>query len=43
MSQSSIVTRLLSAGGSADTMWQKGRKYLFGVYITSQQVFHRHA
>lgn len=28
---------LLSAGGSADSMWQKGRKYLFGVYITSSK------
>lgn len=28
---------LLSSGGSADSMWQKGRKYLFGVYITSSK------
>lgn len=28
---------LLSSGGSADTMWQKGRKYLFGVYITASK------
>jgi branched-chain amino acid transport system substrate-binding protein len=28
---------LLSSGGSADSMWQVGRKYLFGVYITSSK------
>jgi branched-chain amino acid transport system substrate-binding protein len=28
---------LLSSGGSADSMWQKGRRYLFGVYITSSK------
>lgn len=28
---------LLSSGGSADTLWQRGRKYLFGVYITSSK------
>jgi branched-chain amino acid transport system substrate-binding protein len=28
---------LLSSGGSADSMWQRGRKYLFGVYITSSK------
>lgn len=28
---------LLSSGGSADSMWQKGRKYLFGVYITASK------
>ena len=28
---------LLSSGGSADTLWQKGRKYLFGVYITASK------
>jgi branched-chain amino acid transport system substrate-binding protein len=28
---------LLSSGGSADSMWQSGRKYLFGVYITSSK------
>lgn len=28
---------LLSSGGSADSMWQRGRKYLFGVYITGSK------
>jgi branched-chain amino acid transport system substrate-binding protein len=28
---------LLSSGGSADTLWQRGRKYLFGVYITGSK------
>ena len=28
---------LLAAGASADTLWQKGRKYLFGVYITASK------
>lgn len=28
---------LLAAGASADSMWQHGRKYLFGVYITSSK------
>jgi len=28
---------LLASGGSADSMWQSGRKYLFGVYITSSK------
>jgi len=28
---------LLSSGGSADSIWQKGRNYTFGVYITSSK------
>jgi branched-chain amino acid transport system substrate-binding protein len=28
---------LLSSGGSADSIWQKGRSYIFGVYITSNK------
>lgn len=28
---------LLASGGSADTLWQGNRKYLFGVYITSSK------
>jgi branched-chain amino acid transport system substrate-binding protein len=26
---------LLASGASADTLWQQGRKYLFGVYVSS--------
>ncbi|HWT72460.1 MAG TPA: amino acid ABC transporter substrate-binding protein [Oxalicibacterium sp.] len=28
---------LLASGGSADSIWQKGRSYVFGVYITSNK------
>src|SRR5690606_11197010 len=28
---------LLASGGSADEIWERGRKYVFGVYITSSK------